>query len=320
VAKHALDLVGQLQEDLDFDLVDDGVLVSSSSVFVAHQNAAPFESGSFPYCPVRPMLIVFQPHRQGDKGPYHPDADAVAEVIGPLLPADCPVLAFGADGVIEGPVEDLSRITWLVAAYVPGVDPLEVATDPRAMQYIVARLRRPDGCPWDRKQTHQSLRGAIIEETYEIVDAIDSGDMAHLAEELGDMFLLILMHAQIAHEAGDFSIEDVYRGIASKIVGRHPHVFGDAVANTDADLSRIWIEAKAREKSESGKGHDKDFDGEPYSMPALTRASRVLSKYPVAADDNTPSLLRTVAEVIAAGDDPDSLLKQQLRDHVANHP
>jgi MazG family protein len=186
------------------------------------------------------------------------------------------------------------------------------------MHRIVARLRRSDGCPWDRKQTNQSLAKSLVDEVYEAVDAIERGDAANLAEELGDLYLLILMHAQIAHEAGAFSMEDVYAGITRKIVGRHPHVFGEAVVNTDADLAGIWNEAKAREKADGTKSGGKDVDGEPFSMPALTRASRVLKKHPVAESDDPPELLRVVAEIVARGEDPDAVLRQQLRDLLAN--
>jgi len=319
VAKYDIDFINEYQFLIGFDLIDDGVQLMSSSVFAEFRDAAPYEGGGFPYTPLRPMLILFQPTPKGHHDPFHPDAVVVAEVLRPLLPTVFPVTDLGADGPIEGPLDSLAEVYWMVAAYVPAVDPLQAGADPRAMQHIVARLRQPDGCPWDRKQTHQSLRNAMIEETYEIIDAIDSGDMEHLAEELGDMFIHILMQAQIAHEAGHFSIEDVYRGIATKIVGRHPHVFGDAVVDTESDLTRIWAEAKTREKAESGKDSDKDIDGEPFSMPALTRAARVLKKHPIAVDDNTPELLSVVAAIIANDDDPEEVLRQQLRDHMMSH-
>lgn len=316
MAKYDLDFLNDSQSQMDFDLVDDEVQILSSETFVAIRDAAPFEGGRLPYSPWRPLLIMFPPMPWGHEGPFHPNVDAIAQVLGPLLPADFQVVGLGADGPIDCSLLALAEVWWMVAAYVPAVSPLEAGACPRTLQHIVARLRQPDGCPWDRKQTHQSLRNALIEETYEIVDAIDSGDAEHLAEELGDMFCHILMQAQIAHEAGEFSIDDVYRGITNKIVGRHPHVFGDQVAVTDAELSGIWAEAKALEKAESGRGGDKDLDGEPFSMPALTRAARVLRKHSVAVDDNTPELLRVVAEIVANGDDPDAVLKQQLRDHV----
>src|SRR5699024_3871120 len=110
----------------------------------------------------------------------------------------------------------------MLAIYVPPLEVLDATRDPCTPQHIVARLRRPDGCPWDRKQDHTSLRDSIIDEAYEVVDAIDAGDDANLAEELGDLLLLIMMHAQIAEEAGTFTLEDVYDGISRKIVRRHP--------------------------------------------------------------------------------------------------
>jgi tetrapyrrole methylase family protein/MazG family protein len=159
----------------------------------------------------------------------------------------------------------------------------------------------------------------MIDEVYEIVDAIDRGDTNNLAEELGDMFLLILMQAQIAHEAGEFSIEDVYSRIATKIVGRHPHVFGEEFAGDAEDVVGIWARVKAREKAGKGESGGKDVDGEPFSMPALTRATRVLRKHAVAVDDNTPELLAVVARIVASGEDPDEVLRQQLREYVTKN-
>jgi tetrapyrrole methylase family protein/MazG family protein len=124
-----------------------------------------------------------------------------------------------------------------------------------------------------------------------------------------------MLFSQIAHEQGDFSVEDVYAGITRKIVGRHPHVFGDDIVKTDADLSVVWAREKAREASESGKRGGKDVDGEPFSMPALTRAARVLKEHPLEGGD-VPDLLRIVNELIQQGKDPDAVLREQLRTHV----
>ena len=105
---------------------------------------------------------------------------------------------------------------------------------------IMARLRGPAGCPWDREQTLESLRGFVLEETYEVYDALEAGATPQLAEELGDLLLQIVLHAQLAAEAGVFDMTDVEAAIARKIVRRHPHVFGDAVAKTAADVTRQW--------------------------------------------------------------------------------
>jgi MazG family protein len=117
------------------------------------------------------------------------------------------------------------------------------------MPWISHRLRLPDGCPWDREQTHTSLRKHLLEEAYEVYDALDAGATPELAGELGDLWLQIVLHAQLAAEAGVFDLADVQAAIASKIVRRHPHVFGDAVARTASDVNRQWERIKADERA-----------------------------------------------------------------------
>ena len=120
---------------------------------------------------------------------------------------------------------------------------------PWAMPWISARLRAPDGCPWDREQTHTSLRKHLLEEAYEVYDALEAGATPELAGELGDLWLQVVLHAQLAAEAGVFDLADVQAAIASKIVRRHPHVFGDAVARTASDVNRQWERIKADERA-----------------------------------------------------------------------
>jgi MazG family protein len=136
---------------------------------------------------------------------------------------------------------------------------------------VVARLRDPGGCPWDREQTPRTIRPFIIEEAHEVVEAIDSGDPDHLREELGDVLFHILLLAKMGEETGDFSLVDVAKGIAQKLVRRHPHVFGGGTAKDSADVERTWERIKAGEK-----GHRKSVgDGIPRTVPALTRARRI---------------------------------------------
>src|SRR5699024_707393 len=118
-------------------------------------------------------------------------------------------------------------------------------------------------------------------EVYEVIDAIDTDDDANLTEELGDLLLLIMMHSQIAEERGAFTLEDVYHGIATKIVRRHPHVFGDDAAGNADEVVGLWQQIKQQEKAESPGKPEKAPDGQPHSMPALERASRVLKKHPI---------------------------------------
>jgi tetrapyrrole methylase family protein / MazG family protein len=113
---------------------------------------------------------------------------------------------------------------------------------------VQARLRAPGGCPWDREQTHATLKTYLIEEAYEVLDALESGNSAHLSEELGDLLLQILFHSDLALEAGTFNLSDVIQGIRDKMIRRHPHVFGDVKAKTSAEVLKNWAQLKAQEK------------------------------------------------------------------------
>ncbi len=144
---------------------------------------------------------------------------------------------------------------------------------------LQARLRSPRGCPWDREQTHQSLRTYLIEETYEVLEALDSGDDAKLASELGDLLLQIVFHAQLACEVGRFDVRDVIEHIHAKMVRRHPHVFGDVRAKTSSQVLKNWEQLKAEERhAESGGGASAArsasslLDGLPKTLPALLEA------------------------------------------------
>jgi len=137
---------------------------------------------------------------------------------------------------------------------------------------IMAQLRAPNGCPWDREQTHATLRPYLLEETYEVLEAMDNGDMPHLKEELGDLLLQVVFHAQIASEKNDFNIDDVVNGISEKLERRHPHVFGDVVINTAEEQTAHWEQIKRKEGKKSA------IDGVPPALPALTRARRVQEK------------------------------------------
>ena len=136
---------------------------------------------------------------------------------------------------------------------------------------VVARLRAPGGCPWDREQTHESLRPYLLEETYELLEAIDANDDAKMKEELGDVLLQVAMHAEIAAEAGRFTAVDVSEGAAAKMVARHPHVFGDvAVANAD-EVLRNWEHAKLDEARRAGREGESVVDRVPSTLaPAIT--------------------------------------------------
>jgi MazG family protein len=142
---------------------------------------------------------------------------------------------------------------------------------------IMERLRGPGGCPWDREQTLRTLRPYVLEETYEVLEAIDAGDAAEHREELGDLLLQIVFQAQLAKEEGTFDFADVANAISDKLVSRHPHVFGSATA-TDADaVLRQWAALKREEKKAKGRG-ESVLEGVPREMPALARADRLTEK------------------------------------------
>jgi MazG family protein len=144
---------------------------------------------------------------------------------------------------------------------------------------ILARLRAPDGCPWDREQTHETLLKHLLEESVEVVEAVRSGDRNHLAEELGDVLLQVVFHAQLGAEAGTFTIDDVVKGIRDKMVRRHPHVFGTAVAPTAEAVHAQWEVIKAQEKLAAGKTRAASvLDKINKGLPALMRAQALQKK------------------------------------------
>jgi len=141
---------------------------------------------------------------------------------------------------------------------------------------IVAKLRAPDGCPWDREQTHASLRASAIEEVYEMIEAIDAGDDPHFKEELGDLLLQVIMHAQIAGEEGRWGLEEIAAEVSEKLIRRHPHVFGEnRLGDSDAVLKQ-WDEIKKAERASKGApANASALDGVSNALPALMRAEKV---------------------------------------------
>jgi MazG family protein len=142
----------------------------------------------------------------------------------------------------------------------------------------MARLRSPEGCPWDREQTFDTIKPYTVEETYEVLDAIDRRDWPHLADELGDLLLQCVFYAQMASEQNLFSIEDSLEAINDKLIRRHPHVFADAVADTPDDVKKRWDEIKAEEKKKRGEGERLLLEGVPRALPALVEAQQIASR------------------------------------------
>ena len=181
------------------------------------------------------------------------------------------------------------------------------------------RLRSPGGCPWDAEQTHRSLTTYLLEETYEVLEAIETGDRAHLREELGDLLLQVVFHARMATEDAEdpWSVDDVAGDIVDKLVRRHPHVFGSgAQARSPAEVEASWHTRKAAEK-----GRESAVDGVPMALPALSLAAKLMHRAeslgvevaPADEDDLGSRLLRVVAEARRAGLDAETELRSAAR-------
>jgi tetrapyrrole methylase family protein/MazG family protein len=278
-----------------------------------------------PLEPSRPALVVpLAVLRTGSDsgqpeplpGRHGPAGRSALGVLRRLYPADHAIGLFGAaEGTTIGA---LAEADLAAPFYLPPIAPELAAASPWAMPYISERLRRPDGCPWDREQTHESLRKHLLEEAYEVYDALAGGATPALAEELGDLWLQIVLHAQLASEEGVFDLTDVQRAIALKIVRRHPHVFGDAEVRTATDVNRQWERIKAAEREtaavdeETGNaagGPKSALDGIGSSLPALAasqemqeRAANIGYDWP-SMDGVLDKVTEEIDEIRAAGTD-----------------
>jgi tetrapyrrole methylase family protein/MazG family protein len=227
-----------------------------------------------PFSPSTPMLIA-QIYSQTI-------ASEVKLSLNSIFPDEHPVLLVHDAGTTQACVQSLQlyeidrqpAIGLRTSLYVP---PLDVYTSFEEFQEIVARLRAPDGCPWDREQTHQSLKRYLLEEAYELLDAIELEEPDKITEELGDLLLQILLHAQIGIEEGEFSMVDILSGIHQKIVRRHPHVFADTMVQDAQGVVHTWEKIKADERKEKDPDNDSTgmLKGLPRSLPALSQAQEI---------------------------------------------
>jgi tetrapyrrole methylase family protein/MazG family protein len=245
---------------LGIDLLPQTALVDALDIAAAHVP-------SFP--PDAPALIAQVHSRQV--------ASNVKLTLMEVYPDEHPVRLVHAAGTDQERVEDLplyeidrSEHTGLLTSLY--VTPLAVGTSFEAFQEIIAHLRAPNGCPWDREQTHETLRENLIEEAYEVLDAIDRSDPDGMREEYGDLLLQIVLNAQIAAEYGEFRMKDVLQGIYTKIVSRHPHVFGEVDLKDAEAVLQNWERLKAAERKAKGDDQKGLLDAVPKAMPALLQA------------------------------------------------
>ncbi|WP_026583002.1 nucleoside triphosphate pyrophosphohydrolase [Bacillus sp. J33] len=200
------------------------------------------------------------------------------------LPYDYEVYIVTAAGsreekVTKVPLHELDHgmeLNNLTSVYVPPVkDETILYKEFSKLRSIIAELRGPNGCPWDLKQTHESLKKYLIEEAYELIEAIDNEESEHMAEELGDVLLQVMLHAQIGEDEGYFTIDDVIQGLSEKMIRRHPHVFGDVQAENEEDVLKNWQSIKQEEK---GEKQEFIMDSIPKSFPNLMRAAEIQKK------------------------------------------
>jgi tetrapyrrole methylase family protein / MazG family protein len=204
-------------------------------------------------------------------------AAEVKMTLNTIYPDEHPVHLVHAAGTENETIEQIplyeidrsKHIGLMTVLYVP---PLGEGTSFEAFQEIVAHLRAPDGCPWDREQTHESLRAHLMGEAYEALSAMDSGDPIKMAEEFGDLLLQIVLNAQIASEEEDYTMADIVKGIYEKIIRRHPHVFGDVSLDGVQGVLVNWEKLKAAERDQSNDPEKGILDGVPLALPALSQA------------------------------------------------
>ncbi|MDU1847467.1 MAG: nucleoside triphosphate pyrophosphohydrolase [Niallia nealsonii] len=201
-----------------------------------------------------------------------------------VLPYDYPIKIVTAAGSIlekikEIELHELDReidLNNLTSIYVPPVQEEKLLyKEFSQLRHIIAELRGPNGCPWDKKQTHESLRKYLLEESYELIEAINEGDIDHIIEELGDVLLQVMLHSQVGEDEGYFSIDDVIEGISDKMIRRHPHVFGEEQAESVDDVMKHWQNAKKQEAKEETESI---LDGINRAMPNLLQAYELQRK------------------------------------------
>ncbi len=245
---------------LEMDPLPQASLIDGLELAIAHHP---------PFPPNAPVLIA-QIHSPSV-------ASEVKITLMTVYPDDHQVMLVHGAGTADARIETIElyeidrdrNIGLQTALYVPA---LGSSSSFESFQEVVAHLRAPDGCPWDREQTHLSLRPFLLEETYEVLAALDDEDQAALQEELGDLLLQIVLHAQIASEYGDFSMVDVLQGIQEKLIHRHPHVFGDLEIDDQQTVLENWEKLKLAEREDIEQGSNGVLTGVSAQLPALVQA------------------------------------------------
>ena len=318
----AVSFVDVTASAVDSDPIDAGMQIVDAQYLAAVADMEPFGAGSLGVNPAQPLLVA-QLYNQAM-------AAAAKLALGRVYPDEHPVTLVRAAGDGETtrtvPLAQLDRVQpdHLTSLWVAPLAPLDAFRSGETLTRIVARLRAPGGCPWDREQTPQSLRNSVLEEAYEVVEAIDTEDYAALSEELGDLLLIVAMQAQLAEEAGDFTIEDVYDEITRKLIRRHPHVFGDVTAQTPDAVVSTWEDVKAAERAQKGAAAPPSnrIDRLPRAMPATRKVIEMLAPRTTLSTDPASgagdAALQAITNLIDQGIDPEIAIERALRAALAN--
>jgi tetrapyrrole methylase family protein/MazG family protein len=278
----AISAVDVVAATLGIDPMAEQVQILDAVQLDAAQQREPFAGGLLGIMSTRPCLVC-QVYSSAV-------ASAVKLALSRVFPDDHPVVLVRAaatpaeESVLRCSLGELDHhpVDHLTSVWVPPLAALSAFRSPLTLQHIVALLRAPGGCPWDREQTHGTLRDTVLEEAFEVADAIDAGEPESLAEELGDLLLHVAMHAQIAEESGDFTFEDVCDHINRKLIRRHPHVFATVSATTPHEVIQTWEGVKAEERQARGESPEPaaqhPIDRLPRAMSALLRAQKLIRK------------------------------------------
>ncbi len=254
--------------------IDDLLAAAGLAAADGVQIVATARLASVPFDPGLPLLALRGGAETADPLPGRHARRGPHAILSALYPAEHAVRSLADGGSVALSALDDERLAsadWLV----PALEPVDNIASPHGMAAISARLRAPDGCPWDRRQTHLTLRPYLLEEAYETIDAIEHGSSGDLAEELGDLYLQVILHAQFAAEEGSFDLTDVYRSIGAKIVRRHPHVFGTVEVDGVEQVLSNWETIKADERAERGKAEQGAFGGVARALPALPASREI---------------------------------------------
>jgi tetrapyrrole methylase family protein/MazG family protein len=315
----AVSAFDSIATSLQIDLMDAEPQSIDATTLALALDQEPFAAGIVDLSPTRPILVTQLFNRDM--------ASATKLILGRIYPESHEVAVVRSAGLPEQTIDriPLHRLDHvdadhLTSVWVPALDSLASTQTFSSLLRIAARLRAPGGCPWDREQTAESLLPSLLEEAYEVVDAIQSGDMEHASEELGDLLLHVVMQSQIAEEEGFFGINDVAQQITTKLIRRHPHVFGDVSAENSDDVLGVWQRVKAAERADGGKQPPPEhpIDRYPRSMPVARRlhdlnGGKSEPKTEVPESEIGDRLFAATQAAIDAGFDPERLLLDAAR-------